>query len=639
MKMKLKPLAPFIVACALLLAVAQAALGDPSPSPTPAPTATPLALGTIIVTAERYPTTLHGTPRDAYVLSGAEMMRLGALTVADGLRLMPGVSVIDYGTAGHLQTALLRGATSTETLVLINGRPANEPGVGLFDFSSLPASAVDRVEIVGGAASSLYGSAAMGGVIDIITRDAAGRGGSASATVGYQGALSTAVDVAVNPSGNGSGARIDYASHHARDAFSYPPALGAPAGALSNNDANGQDVFLSLANADSAPIRLRAHFSDDTSDDGEPGSLLFGGQSLLARQQRDFTRGDVSAERTFDRADVSAQVYSDGQRIHFYDGTSDPNNFIFPFDTLSHFTTRGFALRDTVKSDFNTFSIGYDSRADVAQFDETFGGTPSSAPGRAATTGVYVSDEMSGRSPWIVTGGLREERPQGFARTSVPSVGVMYRSPNGDVGARANYGRAFRIPALEETSPLFFGNPALAPEYAATFDVGIFDRDDSLTYFGMRASNLIVSEPPAFVPENVSLASVRGVNVSVGAALQPGYRAQVSYTDYLRATDVRSGDRLPLRPTATGSLRLSRTSRSWDSGATLDFVGQRFGNIPNTIVLPGYATVGAYVRHGVGLSSVTLRLTNVTGARVEGYPGYPVLGPTLSLTVSTAWLR
>lgn len=635
--MKMKPLAPLVLSALVPLAMARAALGDPSPAPTP--TATPRALGPVIVTAQRYPTSLYGTPREAYVITAAEMIRLGAQTVADALRLLPGVSVTDYGTTGHLQTALLRGATSTETLVLINGRPVNESGVGLFDFSSLPASAVDRVEVVGGAASSLYGSAAMGGVIDIITRDPSGRGGSASATLGYQGAVSTAVGFDVSPSGNGSGARIDYASHHARDAFTYPSALGAPGGSLANNDANGQDVWLSLANAVSTPIRLRAHFSDNTSDDGEPGSLLFGSQSFLARQQRDYTRGDVSAERTFDHADVSAQLYSDGQRIHFYDGTSDPANFIFPFDTLSHFSTRGFSLHDTVKSDFNTFSIGYDGRADIAQFDENFGGTPSSAPGSASTTGLYVSEEVSGRSPWTLTGGLREERPQGFAHTTAPSIGAMYRNPNGDAGVRANYGRAFRIPALEETSVLFFGNPALAPEYAATFDVGVFKGEDSLTYFGMRASNLIVSEPPAFVPENVSLASVRGINLSMGAAFQRGYRAQLSYTDYLRATDVVNGNRLPLRPSATGSLRVWRTSRSWESGATIDYVGRRFGNDPNTIALPQYASVGAYVRHSAGSSSLTLRLTNITGEQVERYPGYPALGPTLSLTVSTAWLR
>jgi outer membrane cobalamin receptor len=193
--------------------------------------------------------------------------------------------------------------------------------------------------------------------------------------------------------------------------------------------------------------------------------------------------------------------------------------------------------------------------------------------------------------------------------------------------------------ALEETSPLFFGNPKLEPEYAATFDVGAFDGDSSLTYFGSRASNLIVSTPPLFIPENVSAANIRGIAATFAVPLDFSDRLDFNYTDYLRADDLTNGARLPYRPTATGSVRWSRSaSRGFAFGATLDYVGRRFADDPNTVLAAQYASVGAFLSHAFGArTKVTVRVNDLTGERVEDVPGYPVLGSTVSASVSTSW--
>jgi outer membrane cobalamin receptor len=238
-----------------------------------------------------------------------------------------------------------------------------------------------------------------------------------------------------------------------------------------------------------------------------------------------------------------------------------------------------------------------------------------------------------------MTMGVRDERPQVFAHTVVPSVGAIYTVAGKDEGFRANYGRAFRIPALEETSPLFFGNPSLQPEYGATFDVGAFRGADCITYFGTRASNLIVSEPPLFLPVNVSLADIRGFNVHAQRLLPRGASLLIDYTDYLRAADVIDGNRLPYRPTATGSIQFvaGRGALAW--GVLARYVGRRFADDPNVTLLPQYAALGAYVSRRVGASSLALRFDNITGERVEEVPGYPTLGPSMSLTIATSWFQ
>ncbi len=623
-----------VAGCASLALALPAFAAAASPGPAPSPTATPASLGQIVVTAQRHPTRVHDTPRETFVIDAAELDRLGATTAADALRLLPGVTINDYGTAGHVQTALLRGAGSTETLVLIDGHPANEPGVGSFDFSSLPVQAIARIEVVEGAMSTIYGSAAMGGVINIITRDAASRGGSASTTLGYEGAWSEGIDA--GGAAAGVGVRLDYRAQHARQAFSYPSAFGAPAGSLANDDENGADVFGSLG-ADDGALHVRAHVDDNTSDVGEPGSLAFGPASTLARQQRDFLRGDVAIEEAGRTNDAVLSLYSDGQRLHYYDGTSDPANFIFPFDTMSRLTTRGLGLTDTISSASNTLVLGYDARGDRASFDEVFGGVRSSAPATASTTGLFASDEGGGRGPFVWTAGLRAERSQNFHATVVPSVGIMLRNADDDTGWRANYGRAFRIPTLEETSPFFFGNPALQPEYAATFDAGYFRGADAITYFGSRASNLIVSSPPTFVPRNVSEADIRGLNATALAPLRSGDSLRVAYTLYLRAVDLSNGDRLPFRPTATGSIQFARDGAAVRWGSELAYCGRRYANDPNTTLLPPFATLGAFVGRDIGAMSVTLHFDNITGERVEQVPGYPVMGATVSLTAAVKW--
>jgi vitamin B12 transporter len=629
-----------IAAAGALCAFAAKGQAAPPPSPSPAATATAAPanraakLGDVFVTAQRTNTGQLGTPRETYVIDAATFARLGALTIGDALAMLPGIVVRDYGADGHLQSVLLRGATSTETLVLLDGRPVNEAGVGDFDFSSIPVSAVERIEVVEGAASTLYGSAAMGGVINVITRSPSNAPrGNASVAVGYEGAVQSSAGFSVRPSPD-SGASADLSIVHARDEYSYPAFAGMQAGTLPNDDVNSEDAYVALTQR-FGNVGTAVHLLDDASSDGEPGDVAFGA-SRLARQQRYLLRSDVELEDASPHDDVVLEAYSDGQRLHFYDGTPGA-----AYDTLAHFTTRGFGVRDTINAGDDTLTGGYDSRGDLAQFDQVFyPSPPSSSPGSDATTAWYVSDVIRPPSSLSWTVGIRAERPQDFSATDVPSLGVIWKDAGGWSGFRANYDRAFRIPALEETSPFFFGNPKLEPEYAATFDVGYFNDGDSLTYFGTRASNLIVSEPPDFVPENVSLASIRGVNVNLRASLGD-QTVQLAYTDYLSAVDLTNGQRLPFRPTATSALQIWRqAARATSYGVSLSYVGHRFADDPNTQLLPAYASIGAFASRRIGPGTdLTLRLSDLTGERVEEVPGFPVPGPSVSLSIATAWPR
>jgi vitamin B12 transporter len=625
----------WVIAVALDVSAAAPASGA-VPGASPSPSASPAIkrLDTQIVTAQRHAGTIGSTSRETWVLSAADLQRLGAATVADALRFVPGVTVKDTGLAGSLQTVALRGTMSDQTLVLVDGRPINDPDTGAVDFSSIPVNGISRIEVVAGGASTLYGSSAVGGVINIITARPATRSSSAFVQLGYAGAVDEGLSASsTDPSS--LGIRIDARTTHARDAFGYPSFETLPAGTRTDGDAKLADVAAAVTR-DFGAAHVRLRLSDNTQDVGVPGDLSFG-STPLARQQRIYDRSDLTIDVPGGRHAFTFQLFADGQRLHFSEPV--PSNPSFGIDALDNSTSRGFSIRDSISAGAaQLVTVGYDSRGDTA----LFGGLTSQPAVVAsdATTAWYVADDLHAPSaPFGASIGLRTERPQGTKTTNVPSLGVRDRL--GSVTIRANYARAFRTPDLNDRYFPFFSNPSLQPEYAATFDAGATTDfgagSATLTWFGVDTNNLIVFNPTTFLPVNIAKASVRGMEAQTDFIVGAADHATFAYTAYPRAADLSAtpGTRLLYRPTATGSAEFWRGSERGRGGLSLAFTGRRYDNETNTIALPAYASLGAFVERPLGRNyGLTVRLDNITGERVQDTYGYPVLGTTLSVRLT-----
>ena len=129
-----------------------------------------VAPATVEITASRIQEPTSVAPQAVTVVDSAEIASRGATTVAEAVALAPGVEVTDKGASGAQLSATIRGSTSNQVLVLVDGVRANDPLTGLADLSRLPLYNVERVEVVRGGSSSLYGGDAVGGVINIITK-------------------------------------------------------------------------------------------------------------------------------------------------------------------------------------------------------------------------------------------------------------------------------------------------------------------------------------------------------------------------------------------------------------------------------------------------------------------------------------
>ena len=136
------------------------------------------ALPEIVVTATRYPVAADSVASTVTVLRGDDLRAQGIRFVADALRQVPGAHVVQSGPFGSTTSLFLRGGESDYVKVLIDGAPVNQPG-GFYDFGSLTTDNVERIEVLRGPASVLYGSDAITGVIQIVTR----RGGEGTPTL------------------------------------------------------------------------------------------------------------------------------------------------------------------------------------------------------------------------------------------------------------------------------------------------------------------------------------------------------------------------------------------------------------------------------------------------------------------------
>ena len=191
---------PTLVAGVVAVAAAQ------SPGPNGTDTT---ALAPVVVTATRVP--VAATTATVTVLRGADLRARGVARVADALREVPGVHVVQSGSFGGATSLFLRGGQSSYTKVLIDGVPANLPG-GTFDWAFLTTDNIDRIEIVRGPASVLYGSDAVSGVVQIFTRRG-GHGVTPSASL--RGGTYSTLDGDVGVSGGSTqlGFSLDAASH------------------------------------------------------------------------------------------------------------------------------------------------------------------------------------------------------------------------------------------------------------------------------------------------------------------------------------------------------------------------------------------------------------------------------------------
>ncbi len=513
------------------------------------------------------------------VLDARQIKALNKTTLADLLRTLPGLSVEQQGGPGGLTAVSIRGGESNFTLVLVDGVAVNDPTNsrgGGFDFANLNPNMVDRIEVVRGAQSAIYGSDALAGVINIITRrPPAGHHQDVFAEWGEH----DYADVGVNALG--SAGDFDYTV------------------ALAGRD-DGEPVPGSTRRTDSANLRLRWQ--------PVPGQELSAGYRYLDGDRTSYPeQGGGPQYAVFDALDNSnytEDILSLGwgaQLSERWRSTVTGSRFgqderyhspgIFPYFEVPPNAADTDFTRDQLQW-LNTLhiapgyeaSLGADMRHEDGQsrgYIEYFGEqNPTDFELDRDTRGVFADLSATPLAALLLHGGLRHDDPDGFAGETSAQAGVKY-AVGGGVSLAANWGEAYKLPSFFALGHPLVGNPDLQPEQNESLDLGAaWQASDALrlaaTWFENDFRDLVDLDIESF--RNVNRNSVQTSGVELQADWQPlaalSLRSQATYTDI----DVKNADTvLTGRPQWTASVVAQwQIAAHWNTALDYLYSGQQW---------------------------------------------------------------
>ncbi len=507
------------------------------------------------------------------VLDSQQIKALNKTTVADLLKTLPGLLVEEQGGPGGLTAVSIRGGESNFTLVLVDGIAVNDPTNsrgGGFDFANLNPNMVDRIEVVRGAQSAIYGSDALAGVINIITRKPTqGHNQDVYVELGEHDYSE------VGLSALGSLGDVNYTLELATRDDGEP----VPGSSRENNSANlrlgwqpvvGHDINLGYRYLDGD----RKSYPEQS---GGPQYSLFDEQDKSDYTQKIVYLGWAAQISSAWRSALTANRFEAKDRYQspgispYFEVPPNSADTDFTRDHLQWVNSLQLAQGYSV-------DVGADYRHEDGQsegFIEYFGDlNPTDFDLDRDTSGFFAGITASPTDALLLQGSLRYDSPEGFDSETSFQAGVQYTVGSG-VAVAANWGEAYKLPSFFALGHALVGNPDLKPEQGESWDLGVtWEAADALrlaaTVFHNDFRDLVDFDDETFRNVNRNNVQTRGLELQVD--WQPltafSLRSQATYTDI----DVKNEDTvLTGRPEWTASV-VAQWHITEQLNAALDYV-------------------------------------------------------------------
>ena len=529
----------------------------------------------VVVTATRSAMPGDRVPASVSVLTGDELRREGIVSVAEALRQVPGVALAQSASYGSAASVFIRGGESKFTKVLVDGVPVNDAG-GAFDFSSLTTDNVERIEIVRGPSSVLYGSDAVAGVVQVFTRRGT-RGMHGELTVRGGGFRTSDLEGALRGAATPGNAALDWSLGAARHRTNGYQAFNS---AFRDNTASAL-VHGALGRADG---QLSVRYGDIALHFPTDGSGQVVDSNAVHREDR-LAVGAAGGLRLSDALALRANVASNdvhGVTDDQPDSPADDQGYYY--STADRTRRRSGDLRlELALPRASQLTVGGQVEHEWQASATTSNFGPNGFTASRRTSGVYAQLLLEPSDRWTSTLGGRFEHNERFGDFWTWRAAASTRIVDG-TRLRASAGTAFREPTFLENygSDFVIGNPALSPEQSLSVDAGVEQRFGSIgrisvTWFANSFRNLIDYVYSATEPNYFNLARTRasGVELEGRAELPAGFHADASFT-YLDARVVTPGASAAATSTFAADARLlRRPMHTIDAG--LGYRSGRFG--------------------------------------------------------------
>lgn len=545
-------------------------------------------LESVVVTATRSPQIAREVLADNVVITAEEIAKSGGTSIADVLQRQRGIEITRSGGPGTQSSVFIRGADNKQNIVLVDGVRVGSSTNGGTSWNAIPLSQIDRVEIVYGPLSTMYGADAVGGVIQIFTK----QGDGAPAPVVSVGAGTYGTrNAEAGVSGSSEGFRYAVrAAHERSDGFS----ATKPGNFSFNPDRDGY-----------TSSSASGQFGYQLAKGHELGATFL--HSLLKNQ---FDSGLAMDDRT--RTKVGAySVFAKNQILPTWNSHVQLSRSADHSTNDASFGHTEFDTNQTMFSWQNNFNVGTtDVFQVIAEHRKEDVDSTSSSLVRERTTNSLAAAYQLRRGAHLAALSVRGDDNSQFGSRTTGSVSYGYRLTSA-LRVNASAGTSFRAPTFNELYFPNFGIPTLEPEKGRNAEIGMYYEDGasqySAVYYRNRLTNLLVFTPvcpvtPAAFPfgctYNVNEAMLTGL--TFGASTSVGRFTLRGSLDLQDHKDETTGRQLARRAKKHGTLGVDYKAGEWTTGGELVFSGERFDNATNTNRLGGYGVLNLHA--GVDLS-------------------------------------
>ncbi len=561
----------------------------------------------IIVTARRNPYTTMEIPYSKDIVTPEHLNLLKPLNLSEALKNIQGTFIKDYGGLGDLKTISLRGSGAEQVLVMLDGQRLNNPQTGQVDLSSLRLDGIEKIEILRGGRSAMYGSDAVGGVVNIITRkrkETDGLNASFEVLGGSFHMHSLIADLGLNH--DWISASLGYRELKSDGDFTFLDIQNKER-QRENNNVSSQNFFtdlnLKLKELPSS-LDLNITYRYFNAEHGTPGTIEM--PSLTARQwDRNHQLQGLLRGKIFNGLnDFRFQVYMHQSRSGY-----KSNDGLVPIDSKFRSGSNGIEYNmETILTPHNSLIYGLGIKQDRLEDLQL------ASEHSRQTYYVFLQDEATILSrkinfpiSLILIPALRFDNYSDLGSHWSPKFGgIISHGKEWQTMIKFNTGISFRAPTFNE---LYWpadiwsgGNADLKPERGFDWDLGLNLRYPVLdglafdiVYFDMRMRDLILWQPvnQIWQPENIARSRNRGIEISSTLALlQESLKLSGNYTllDATNQSDVPAlkDKYLVYRPGHIYNLILLYIWQSFKFGLEYRYVGKRYTNPANTIYLEPY---------------------------------------------------
>ncbi|WP_397473926.1 TonB-dependent receptor plug domain-containing protein [Pusillimonas sp.] len=574
-------------------------------------------LDTIVVTPGRIAQAQADVVGDVTVIGREELAQAGQNSLAQILSRHHGIQYDDYGGPQTLNSIFLRGANSNQTLVLIDGVRINSSIGGYANWNALNPATIERVEILRGAASSLYGSDAIGGVVNVITRQAEGDqplsaygnfGAGSYGTFKSNAGLSGAQDGWNYAFSAGMAGSNGYSATNPAERFGYYHP---------DNDGYHQHSFSGSLGYRWKPghhVNLTAYNSYINGDYDEWGTH----PALTVTRQQAYTL--TSTDQITDR----------WQSVLRFGLTKETGESLTP-DWSNFYTSlqRSYAWQNNLK-----LNEQQDLSLILERLEE-----------RIRSSDFFEHDRRDTNSANLIWRGhfdrhhvqasVRNDNISGHGSQATGSLAYDYDiAPGWRVGVAGNTG--FKMPTMRELYGPWSANPDLQPEKARNIEASLRYTSEEyelgLTAYRNKVRNLINADEN-WIMQNIDSATLRGVNLTASrhwgnTSLHGGY-------DYLDARDDETGLRLSRRAKHVYRIGAQHRIGQLDLGAQYQFTGHRYDDSTNTVRLGGYGLLDLTASYAFSPSvAVQVRWNNVLDKDYANAHGYNMPGSNVFVNLA-----